>query len=95
MRNPKRKGDWIAVLEASYSLDGDDAAWLTGLLDCIAREHWPDRISAAFTFEMAATDVAVRDVRVHGPPQVYDRVRASMAGRRPRDSIAHLVPAAS
>src|SRR5579859_1211687 len=35
-----RTGDWVSVLEASYSLDGDDSAWLGGLLDCIAREHW-------------------------------------------------------
>jgi DNA-binding CsgD family transcriptional regulator len=76
----KRAGDWIAVLEAGYSLDGDDAVWLGDLLDCVAREHWPDRISAAFTFEIGATGVAVGDVRVHGPPEVYDAVRASMAG---------------
>jgi len=68
------------VLEAAYSLDGDNAVWLTGLLDCVAREHWPDRVSAAFTFELGATGVAVGDIRVHGPPQVYDRVRASMEG---------------
>jgi DNA-binding NarL/FixJ family response regulator len=76
----KRIGDWIAVLEASYSLDGDDPAWLGGLLDCIAREHWQERISAAFTFDLSATGVAIRDVRVHGPPEVHDLVHASMRG---------------
>jgi hypothetical protein len=64
----KRIGDWIAVLEAGYSLDGDDSAWLGGLLDCIAREHWQERISAAFTFDQSAAGVAVRDVHVHLRP---------------------------
>jgi len=77
---PRRTGDWIAVLEAGYSLDGDEGAWLTGLLDCVVREHWPDRPSAAFTFEMGAAGVVVGEIRVHGPPQIYDRIRASMAG---------------
>jgi DNA-binding NarL/FixJ family response regulator len=80
MNRTKRTGDWISVLEAAYSLDGDDPAWLAGLLDCVAREHWPDRISAAFTFELNPTGVVVGDIRVHGPPWVYDRVRASMDG---------------
>jgi DNA-binding NarL/FixJ family response regulator len=80
MKRAKRTGDWIAVLEAGYSLDGDEPAWLTGLLDCVAREHWPDRVSAAFTFEMGTSGVVVGDVRVQGPPEVYDAVRASMAG---------------
>jgi len=81
MKRTKRTGDWIAVLEAGYSLDGDDGEWLTGLLDCVAREHWPDRFSAAFTFELGATGAPnVGDIRVHGPPHIYDRVRASMGG---------------
>jgi DNA-binding CsgD family transcriptional regulator len=78
MSRTQRTGDWIAVLEASYSLDGDESTWLAGLLDCIAREHWPERTSAAFTFDLNATGVVVGDVRVHGPPEVYDRVRATM-----------------
>jgi DNA-binding NarL/FixJ family response regulator len=81
MKRTKRTGDWIAVLEAGYSLDGDDGVWLTGLLDCVAREHWPDRLSTAFTFELGATGAPnIGDVRVHGPPQLHDRVRASMDG---------------
>ena len=80
MARTKQTGDWIAVLEAGYSLDGDDGAWLSGLLDCVAREHWPDRPSAAFTFELGAAGVVVGDIRVHGPPQIHDRVRASMDG---------------
>ena len=80
MKRSKRTGDWIAVLEAGYSLDGDDGAWLAGVLESVAREHWPDRISAAFTFELGATAVVVGDIRIHGPPQIYDRVRASMDG---------------
>jgi len=79
----KRSGDWIAVLEASYSLDGDDPAWLDGLLDCVAREHWLDRLSAVFTFDLTPTDVNVREVRVHGPPEVYQSLYASMNGASP------------
>ena len=59
MARTKQTGDWIAVLEAGYSLDGDDGAWLTGLLECVAREQWPDRFSAAFTFELGASGVVV------------------------------------
>ena len=80
MARTKQTGDWIAVLEAGYSLDGDDGAWLTGLLECVAREQWPDRFSAAFTFELGASGVVVGDIRAHGPPHLYDRVRASMDG---------------
>ena len=29
--------DWIALIEASYDLDGSDEQWLERLLDCIAR----------------------------------------------------------
>ncbi|HEY3798798.1 MAG TPA: helix-turn-helix transcriptional regulator [Caulobacteraceae bacterium] len=73
----KRTGDWIAVLEAGYSLDGDDPTWLDGLLGCIAREHGPDQTSAGFIFDLSATDIEVRDVRVHGRPEVYDAVAAT------------------
>src|ERR1700728_970016 len=78
MAAKNRTGDWIAVLEASYSLDGDDPAWLGGLLDCIAREHWRERIAAAFTFDMSPTGPNVRDVRVHGPPEVREVLNATM-----------------
>jgi hypothetical protein len=30
MKRTKRTGDWIAVLEAGYSLDGDAGDWLSG-----------------------------------------------------------------
>ncbi len=80
MGRTKRKGDWVAVLEAGYSLDGDESAWLAGLLDCIAREHWPDRMSAVFTFDLSGDGLAVGDVSVHGPPELYDVVRATMKG---------------
>jgi DNA-binding NarL/FixJ family response regulator len=79
-RSAKRAGDWIAVLEAAYSLDGDDPAWLKALLQCIAREHWPERIAAAFTFDLSATAVAVRDVAVSGPPEVQKNVHATVNG---------------
>ncbi len=80
MSRTKRTGDWIAVLEASYSLDGDESAWLDGLLGCIAQEHWPERVSAAFTFDLNSGGVVVGDVSVHGPPEVYQAVHASMKG---------------
>jgi DNA-binding CsgD family transcriptional regulator len=72
-------GDWIAVVEAGYSLDGDDSAWLAKLLERVAREHWRDRSSAAFTFDLSATGLAVRDVTVHGPPEIHDHLRGSLA----------------
>jgi DNA-binding CsgD family transcriptional regulator len=74
-----RGGDWIAVVEAGYSLDGDDPTWLHHLLDCIAREHWCGQSSAAFTFGLSATGFALRDVTVHGPPEIEDHLRASLA----------------
>jgi len=76
----KRSGDWISVVEAGYSLDGDEPAWLAGLLDCVAREHWRDRISAAFTFDLSETGVAIGNVKVQGPPKIYDTVLATLMG---------------
>jgi DNA-binding NarL/FixJ family response regulator len=74
-----RRGDWIAVVEAGYSLDGDDPTWLHHLLDCIAREHWRGQSSAAFTFGLGATGFALRDVTIHGPPEIENHLRASLA----------------
>src|SRR3984957_12217650 len=78
-RSGKRVGDWIAVVEAGYSLDGDDSAWLAKLLERVAGEHWRDRGSAAFPFVLGATGVAVRDGTVHGPPEIHDHLRGSLA----------------
>jgi DNA-binding NarL/FixJ family response regulator len=78
-RSGKRAGDWIAVVEAGYSLDGDDPTWLHQLLDCIAREHWCGQSSAAFTFGLSATGFALRDVTIHGPPEIENHLRASLA----------------
>jgi DNA-binding NarL/FixJ family response regulator len=74
-----RRGDWVAVVEAGYSLDGDDSTWLKHLLDCIAREHWGGRSSAAFTFGLSATGFALRDVTIQGPPEIENHLRASLA----------------
>jgi DNA-binding NarL/FixJ family response regulator len=74
-----RRGDWIAVVEAGYSLDGDDPTWLHHLLDCIAREHWRGQSSAAFTFGLSATGFALKDVAIHGPPEIENHLRASLA----------------
>jgi DNA-binding NarL/FixJ family response regulator len=74
-----RRGDWIAVVEAGYSLDGDDPTWLSHLLDCVAREHWCGQSSAAFTFGLSATGFALRDVTIHGPPEIENHLRASLA----------------
>jgi DNA-binding NarL/FixJ family response regulator len=74
-----RRGDWIAVVEAGYSLDGDDPTWLHHLLDCIAREHWRGQSSAAFTFGLSATGFALKDVTIHGPPEIENHLRASLA----------------
>ena len=76
-------GDWIAVVEAGYILDGDDSEWLAQLLKRIAREHWRDRNSAAFTFDLSATGIAVRDVAVHGSPEIHDHLRGSLAVASP------------
>lgn len=78
-RSEKRVGDWIAVVEAGYSLDGDDSAWLANLLERVTCEHWRDRSSAAFTFDLSATGLAIRDVTVHGPPEIHDHLRGSLA----------------
>jgi DNA-binding NarL/FixJ family response regulator len=75
-----RRGDWISVLEASYSLDGDERTWLAGLMDCVAREHWQDRISAGFTFDLGPTGLTIGEVSIQGPPDVHERVRATMNG---------------
>lgn len=76
-------GDWIAVVEAGYSLDGDDSAWLAKLLERVTHEQWRDRSSAAFTFDLSATGLAVRDVTVHGPPEIHDHLRGSLAVASP------------
>ena len=75
-----RAGDWIAVLEANYALDGDDPSWLKGLLDRIAAEHWRNGVCAAFTFHLSATTVAIRDLAVHGPLGMDENVRATVNG---------------
>ena len=76
----RRTGDWIALLEAGYSLDGDDPAWLARLAECAARQHWQDRVSVAFTFDLGATGLTMKDLHVHGPPEVHAHVRAAMQG---------------
>src|SRR3984957_2518005 len=78
-RSGKRAGDWIAVVEAGYSLDSDDSAWLAKLLERIAHEHWWNQSSAAFTFDLSATGMVVRDVTVHGPTEIQDHLRGSLA----------------
>jgi DNA-binding CsgD family transcriptional regulator len=75
----KRLGDWISVVEAGYRLEGDDRAWVAALLDCIAREHWRDQISTAFTFDLTAKGFDLGDVAIHGPPEIEDHLRASLA----------------
>lgn len=74
------RGDWIAVLEASYSLAGDDQQWLSRLLESVAREHWPEQISAAFIFDLSRSNVTVRDVAVHGPPEIHQAIHTLMSG---------------
>jgi DNA-binding CsgD family transcriptional regulator len=74
-----RRGDWIAVIETGYSLDGDDPTWLNHLLDCVAREHWGGQSSAAFTFGLSASAFALRDVTIHGPAEIENHLRASLA----------------
>ena len=61
-RSGKDWGDWIAVVEAGYSLDGDDAAWLAKLLERVSHEHWRDRSSAAFTFDLITYIPTVRQL---------------------------------
>jgi DNA-binding CsgD family transcriptional regulator len=78
-RSSERAGDWISVVEAGYWLDSDDRTWLAGLLDCIAREHWRDQISTAFTFDLTSKGFTLRDVTIHGPPEIDDHLRASLA----------------
>ncbi|HTV78411.1 MAG TPA: helix-turn-helix transcriptional regulator [Steroidobacteraceae bacterium] len=78
-RSPhKPSGDWIAVVESGYSLDHDDSVWLARLLDCIAREHWRDRSSAAFTFDLRPSGLAIKDVAVHGPSEIQAHLRGSL-----------------
>ncbi|HEV2365181.1 MAG TPA: LuxR C-terminal-related transcriptional regulator [Caulobacteraceae bacterium] len=74
-----RAGDWIAVLEAVYALDGDDRAWMDGLLACIGREHWPGQTSVGFTFDLSPTGIDVGEVRLHGRPEVLGAVLATTA----------------
>ena len=80
MKRAKRTGDWIAVLEAGYSLDGDEPAWLDRLLDCVAREHWPRGMSAAFIFGLEAEGLTVGHVSIQGPSELHDMVRRTMNG---------------
>jgi len=75
---PKPAGDWISVVEAGYCLDHNESAWLAQLLECIAREHWRDRSSAAFTFDLRPSGLAIKDVAVHGPPEIQDHLRGSL-----------------
>jgi len=67
------------VVEAGYLLEGDDPAWLSGLLDCIAREHWRGQSSTAFTFDLTAKGFVLGDVTIQGPPEIGDHLRASLA----------------
>jgi DNA-binding CsgD family transcriptional regulator len=78
-RSPRKPaGDWISVVEAGYSLDRDDSGWLARLLECIASEQWRDRSSAAFTFDLRPSGLAIKDVAVHGPPEIQDHLRCSL-----------------
>jgi DNA-binding NarL/FixJ family response regulator len=79
LRSPRKPaGDWISVVEAGYALDQADSAWLAQLLECIASEHWRDRSSAAFTFDLRPSGLAIKDVAVHGPPEIQDHLRGSL-----------------
>lgn len=73
-------GDWIAILEANYALDGDDPHWLGGLLDRIAEEHWPNSVCAAFTYDQSPTGIVVADVAVRGPPEIRDYIHTVTKG---------------
>jgi len=75
-----RASDWIAVLEANYTLDGNEPRWLAGLLECIVTQHWRNSVCAAFTFDLSATTISVRDIAVHGPPEMHHNVRATVEG---------------
>src|ERR1700759_936544 len=78
-RSPRgTMGDWIAVVEAGYSLGQGDSTWLSHLLECIAQEHLCDRSSAAFTFDLNSSGLAIKDVAVHGPPKVQNHLRSSL-----------------
>ena len=79
-----RTGDWITLLEACYSLDGDDPAWLARLVGCAAQQQWPGRTAVAFTFDLHASGLVMKDLQVHGPPEVHAHVRAAMQGASAR-----------
>ena len=75
-----RNGDWVGLVEAGYSLDGDDTTWLARLAERAAGPYAPQAVSAAFTFELKASSLEVKELGVHGPPQTRDYVLAAMQG---------------
>ena len=78
-RSGKRAGDWIGVVETGYALDDGDTTWLAKLLARIIHEHWPDQRAAAFSFDLSAVGLTIRDVTAHGPPEIHDHLRSSLA----------------
>ena len=50
-----RKNDWIALIEASYDLDGSDQDWLDNLFDCAEPLLDPGMARGAWTFRCTPT----------------------------------------
>jgi DNA-binding NarL/FixJ family response regulator len=80
MAGAARSGDWIAVLEAAYALDGDDAEWMDRLIGSVRREHWQNQTSVGFTYDSRATEIVAENVCVRGRSEVIEAVNATMSG---------------
>jgi DNA-binding CsgD family transcriptional regulator len=72
----RRGADWIAVLEAGYSLDGDDETWLGAVMDRVAQEPWRDRVCVGLTFALKPTGAENIKVQIRGRPEMADQVQA-------------------
>lgn len=73
----RKKKDWVALIEAGYSLDGTDQKWLENVLEKTAplfdRGRWP----GIATFRFTATTVDIDHVTVHGPSCIAKCLRDS------------------
>ena len=70
--------DWVALIEAGYSLEGNEEAWLKRVLDQAAplfdRGWWP----GLYTYRFTPTTLVLDDAVTHGPKNLRHILQESL-----------------
>jgi len=73
-----RPKDWVGLIEAGYSLEGDDAAWLENLLEHAAplsdRGFWP----TIGTYSYTPTSISIERAGTLGPATAIRFLQSSI-----------------